>query len=59
MVAGVYYYDNRPVFEEHGYAINKNGTTDINHLSDNAEIALGTELQKVSKMLKEFSESNL
>lgn len=58
MVTGVYYYDNKPVFEEHGYAINKNGTTDINHLSDNAEIALGKELQKISKILKEYSECN-
>lgn len=53
-VAGVYFYDNKAIFEEHGYAINKNGTIDINHLSEKAEAALGVELQKISKILKEF-----
>lgn len=54
MVNGVYFYDNRLVFEEHGYAINKDGTTDINHLSDAAEVALGNNFQKISRILSDF-----
>lgn len=53
-VSGVFYYDNRLIFEHHGYATKKDGTSDIHHLSESGEIAMGVELQSICRVINNF-----